>query len=153
MTSQFAGEVIPLFPQSVVPIHLDTIFRTAGIIWFSASPDRVASICWSVVNPIEFSVGLSSLDSDPCTPFCECILALYQAENEVVLIFWLDYGQISPQILTVLASIALFQCRGIFDVITRGSIINSSGWTVWLLYKEQIQQPVTVDPFPWDTFI
>ena len=152
MTSQFAGEVIPLFPQSVVPIHLDTIFGTAGIIWFSASPDRVASIYWSVVNPIEFSVGLS-LDSDPCTPFCECFLALYQAENEVVLIFWLDYGQISPQILTVLASIALFQRRGIFDVITRGSIINSSGWTVWLLYKEQIQQPVTVDPFPWDTFI
>ena len=85
MTTQFAWEVIPLFPQWVSPIHLDTIFATPVIIWFSTSPDRVASFYWSVVNPIEFSVGLS-LDSDPCTPSCECILALYQAKNEVVLI-------------------------------------------------------------------
>ena len=86
INSNFTGKVVPRFPQWVIPIHLDTIFATPGIIWFSASPDRVASFYWSVVNPIEFSVGLS-FHSNPCTPFCECVLALYQVENEVVLIF------------------------------------------------------------------
>ena len=63
---------------------------------------------WSVVNPVKLVVGLSD-KTKPHAPFCDCLLLLHQAKDEVVFLSCSDYGEVSSQILASSTSVAPLQ--------------------------------------------
>ena len=73
----FAFDVIPL--PSEIPVflgskHVATILLISLVVWFPASPVLVGTFYRTAVNPVKLRVRSISLEADPRTTPCDCLL-------------------------------------------------------------------------------